>query len=103
MDRPNLYVLARLLEALARAPGPIRKTQLQLIAGLNYTVFTKYLEFLVARGMVEILPDPGGEGLRLTPKGGEIYRFLADGIARILVEGPTASGADGNRIDSGPA
>jgi len=84
MERPNLYVLARLLEALARVPAPIRKTQLQLIAGLNYTVFAKYLEFLVARGMVEVVPDVGGEVLRLTPKGYDIYRYLANGMARIL-------------------
>lgn len=87
MDRPNLYVLARLLEALARAPGTLRKTQLQLTAGLNYTVFSKYLEFLVDRGMIEVLADPSGELLRLTPKGLDIYRFLADGIARILAGG----------------
>ncbi|MGA7861761.1 MAG: winged helix-turn-helix domain-containing protein [Thermoplasmata archaeon] len=84
MERPNLYVLARLLEALARAPAPVRKTQLQLMAGLNYTVFAKYLEFLIGREMVEVAPDPGGEVLRLTPKGYDIYCFLADGIARIL-------------------
>jgi predicted transcriptional regulator len=84
MDRPNLYVLARLLEALARAPGSIRKTQLQLIAGLNYTVFAKYLEFLIDRGMVELIPEGGGEVLQLTPKGFEIYQFLVNGIARIL-------------------
>jgi predicted transcriptional regulator len=86
MDRPNLYVLARLLEAMAREPSPLRKTHLQLVAGLNYTVFAKYLEFLVARGMVEVVSDPAGEWLRLSPKGIEIYRYLANGIARILGE-----------------
>jgi len=88
MERPNLYVLARLLESLARAPHPLRKTQLQLVAGMNYTVFSKYLEFLVARGLIEVTSDPGGEWLRLTPKGTEIYRFLAEGIARILAGAP---------------
>jgi len=86
MDRPNLYVLARLLEALARAPASIRKTQLQLVAGLNYTVFAKYLAFLAERGMVDVVSDDDGERLRLTAKGDAIYRFLADGIARILDE-----------------
>lgn len=88
MERPNLYVLARLLEGLARAPAPVRKTQLQLTAGLNYTVFAKYLEFLVARGMVEVVPGAGGEVLRLTPKGHDVFRFLASGLARILTEDP---------------
>jgi len=92
MEQPNLYVLARLLEALARAPPPVRKTQLQLFAGLNYTVFAKYLEFLVARGMVEVLSDGSSDSLRLTPKGYEIYRFLVDGIARILVGRVTGPG-----------
>lgn len=87
MDRPNLYVLARLLEAMARLPPPIRKTQLQLVAGLNYTIFAKYLDFLAERGMVAIVPEASGDVLRLTPKGAEIYRFLAVGIARILVRG----------------
>lgn len=91
MERPNLYVLARLLEALARAPAPVRKTQLQLIAGLNYTVFAKYLDFLVARGMVEVASEAGGEVLRLTPKGTDIYRLLASGLARILTGDSTGA------------
>jgi len=81
MDRPDLFVIGRLLEALAQ--GPLLRTQLQQRAGVNYTVFQRYLEFLVRLGMVSNAQSDDVH-LELTPKGVEAYRFLSDGLHRVF-------------------
>jgi len=81
MDRPDLLVIGRLLEALA--PGPLLRTQLQQKAGLNYTVFQRYLDFLMRLGLVAVRPADDGR-VELSPKGVEAYRFLSDGLTRIF-------------------
>jgi predicted transcriptional regulator len=99
MGRPDVLVIGRLLEAMALSPEPLRRTPLQQRAGLNYTVFQRYLEFLLRQGLVSATPGDD-DRLALTPKGVEAYRFLAEGLERIL--GPT----DGSRTvaghDAGP-
>ncbi len=91
IGRPDLFVIGRLLEAMATAGEPLRRTPLQQRAGLNYTVFQRYLEYLERQGMVAAAAG-ADELLALTPKGFEAYRFLADGLNRIF--GP---------VDGGPA
>jgi len=81
MDRPDLFVIGRLLEALA--PGPLLRTQLQQKAGLNYTVFQRYLDFLTRLGLVAIRPTDDGR-VELSAKGVDAYRFLSEGLARIF-------------------
>jgi len=89
IGRPDLFVIERLLEAMASADGPVRRTPLQQRAGLNYTVFQRYLDYLVRLGMVAV-PPGSDDLLALTPKGVAAHRFLADGIARIF--GPANGG-----------
>jgi len=91
IGRPDLFVIGRLLEAMSSAPGPVRRTPLQQRAGLNYTVFLRYLDYLVRLGLVAATPE-SDDLFALTPKGVEAYRFLADGLTRIF--GP---------VDGGPA
>lgn len=63
----------------------MRKTQLQLAAGVNYTVFQKYAELLESRGFIRVVPDDrGGEELELTQKGREALQFLLEGMNRVL-------------------
>jgi len=81
MERPDLFVIGRLLEALVS--GPLRRTQLQQRAGLNYTVFQRYLDFLVRLNLVTVLPADDGR-VELSAKGVEAYRFLSEGVARIF-------------------
>jgi predicted transcriptional regulator len=83
MGRPDLFVIGRLLEALTTAPGPLRRTPLQQRAGLNYTVFQRYLDYLFQLGL--IAPTTASpEFLEITPKGAEAYRFLSEGLSRIF-------------------
>lgn len=81
MERPDLFVIGRLLEALAS--GPLLRTQLQQKAGLNYTVFQRYLDFLMRLDLVAIRPADDGR-VELSAKGAEAYRFLSEGLARIF-------------------
>ena len=83
MGRPDMLVIGRLLEAMTLAPDPLRRTPLQQRAGLNYTVFQRYLEFLVRQGLVAT-SSGDDDRLVLTPRGVEAYRFLAEGLGRIL-------------------
>ena len=83
--RPDIYVVGRLLAALVRASEPPRPTQLQQSAGLNYTVFSRYLRYLVERGLVETSGGPdSGDRIALTPRGREAYQILSDRLAEIL-------------------
>jgi len=83
MGRPDLFVIGRLLEAMVNSPEPLRRTPLQQKAGLNYTVFQRYLDYLLRLELV--VETAGSEGrLELTPKGVEAYRFLSEGLGRIF-------------------
>jgi predicted transcriptional regulator len=81
MDRPDLFVIGRLLEGLV--PGPLRRTQLQQKAGLNYTVFLRYIDYLAYLKLVAVSPEDA-DRIELTPKGVEAYRFLSEGLAHIF-------------------
>ena len=85
LARPDLVVVARLLEALALRGGPVRPTRLQQAAGTNYTQLERYLSYLASRGLVTAAQEPSGERwISLTPKGREAYRFLVEALVRIL-------------------
>ena len=84
-DRPDLYVVARLLEGLWRAHGPMVKTRLQVEANVNYDVFSRYLEWILSRGLVSIENAAGGhERITLTPKGHEAYRRLVQWVNEVV-------------------
>jgi predicted transcriptional regulator len=81
-----------MLEVLERNPQGMKKTPLQLAAGVNYTVFSRYLERLTDRGLVKVEKDDEvTERVRLTARGAEALRFLVSGIERVVrptVENP---------------
>lgn len=76
-SRPDLYVVARLLDRLWHADGPMLKTHLQVGANVNYDVFSRYLAWLVERGFVSFEDNPNGhERVALTSAGREAYGTL---------------------------
>jgi predicted transcriptional regulator len=81
MDRPDLFVIGRILEGLLS--GPLLRTQLQQRAGLNYTVFLRYLDYLAYLQLVAVGAADGGR-VEITPRGADAYRFLSDGLTRIF-------------------
>ncbi|MGI0054087.1 MAG: hypothetical protein ACRECR_07535 [Thermoplasmata archaeon] len=101
--RPDLRVLARILEALLRRGEPMRPARLPQSSGTNYSQFEGYVELLSHRGLVEATPAESGERwVRITPKGAEAYRFLLNALSPLLEVGRDGSGApDGT--SPGPA
>lgn len=86
VQRPDLYVVARILDRLARADQPLKPTQLQLASGMNYTQFERYLDWLIARELVLVRPTEDGRSIEISAKGAEALRFLAHGIRELLRE-----------------
>lgn len=85
LDRPDLYVVARLLERLWREEAPMLKTRLQVAANLNYDVFVRYLTWLEGRGLVTLENAVDGhDRVVLTVKGHEAYRKLVQWINEVV-------------------
>lgn len=84
--RPNLYVVARFLDALHESPRT--RSQLQAAVGVNYDILRRYVELLEVRGLLRI--DEDGT-VRATPEGGRVRSELRAWIERFL--GPPAGGA----------
>jgi len=85
LDRPDLYVVARLLERLWREDAPMLKTRLQVAANVNYDVFTRYLDWMCSKSLVALqTSDDGHERVRLTSQGFEAYRKLVQWINEVV-------------------
>ncbi len=80
-ERPDLFVVVRILERLWQEQEPIVKTRVQVASNVNYDVFTRYLSWLLARDLValENFPD-GHERVAITEKGRRAYRQLIEWI-----------------------
>ncbi len=84
-ERPDLYVVARLLERLWREDAPMLKTRLQVSANVNYDVFLRYLGWMEGHGLIELGDSPDGhERVALTSKGHEAYRRLVQWINEVV-------------------
>jgi len=87
-DRPDLYVVARMLERLWRVGEPMLKTRLQVAANVNYDVFAKYLAWLVSRDLVLLVGgEDGHERVTLAEKGRKAYRRLVEWMDEFSREG----------------
>jgi predicted transcriptional regulator len=51
---------------------------------VNYDVFSRYLDWMLAKGLVEFQPLDNREGVALTSKGEEAYRKLVQWINEII-------------------
>lgn len=76
MDRPDLYVVARILERLHHEQDPMLRTRLQVAVGTNFDVLSKYLEWMLGRGLVSIVEVDGHQKVLLTEEGRDSYRRL---------------------------
>lgn len=85
LDRPDLYVVVRLLERLWREDGPMVKTRLQVAANVNYDVFSRYLAWMVSKELVRLESNPDGhERVLLTAKGADAYRRLVQWVNDVV-------------------
>ncbi|MDO9537861.1 MAG: winged helix-turn-helix domain-containing protein [Thermoplasmata archaeon] len=82
MDKPDLYVVARFLEALwIKGGGEMRRQELQMAVRVNYNLFVKYLGFLKNRGLVNETED----GIvKITAKGADAYSTLVRFVKEVV-------------------
>ena len=84
-SKPDLYVVARFLEKLIAGGGQRRKTELQMAVGLNFNVYTKYLEWLQSKDLIHVTEeDERSKYVSLTPKGMETYKTLVKWIKDVV-------------------
>ena len=87
MERPDLYVVARILERLWRENKPMVKTRLQVAVHVNYDVFTKYLDWMLRKGLVALQNSPEErERVVITDTGIESYNRLVQWINEVIHE-----------------
>jgi predicted transcriptional regulator len=85
LERPDLYVLARFLDALHSNGQPMKKTNLQMRVGLNYPRFIEYLEWMVSHGLVlQRKDDEGAELYSLSQQGVDAYHRLVAWIRETM-------------------
>jgi predicted transcriptional regulator len=85
LERPDLYVLARFLDALHSNGQPMKKTNLQMRVGLNYPRFIEYLEWMVSHGLVlQRRDDEGAELYSLSQQGVDSYHRLVAWIRETM-------------------
>ena len=85
MDRPDLYVVARILDGLWHANGPMLRTHLQVAANVNYDIVVRYLDWMAARGLVALENSADGHvRVSLTAQGHEAYRKVAQWINEVV-------------------
>lgn len=82
-ERLDLVVIARIIEALY-IEGAMKKTQLQMASRLNYKTFTRYLNWLTERKLIETVASSEGEYVKLTRNGLETYQTLVAWTRRYL-------------------
>ena len=84
--KPNPYIVARFFERLRKSKtGRLHKTRLQVATRLKWPDFTRYLDRLVALGVLELVEEDGETLVKPTKKGWELYYSLL-GILTELAE-----------------
>ncbi|MCL5068522.1 MAG: winged helix-turn-helix domain-containing protein [Thaumarchaeota archaeon] len=85
MEKPDLYVVARFLDIMYRNGPALKKTNIQMLLGLNYGRFIEYLDWLLKRQLVaEKVDEEEGERIVLTPKGIDAYNTVVEWIKEML-------------------
>jgi len=76
VERPDLYVLARFLDALYETGRPMKKTNLQMRVGLNYPRFVEYLDWLNSNGLLQKTEEEGADVYALSAQGVDAHHRL---------------------------
>ena len=85
LEKPDLYVVARFLDVMYSNGSAMKKTNIQMLLGINYPRFMEYRDWLLKHGLiVETLDEENIERIALTPKGIESYHRLVDWIKETL-------------------
>jgi len=78
-------VVARFLDTLYRNGSGMKKTNIQMLLGVNYPRFTEYLEWMLEHDLVaDVQDEEKVERIVLTPKGIDAYHRFVDWIKETL-------------------
>src|SRR5437899_2989981 len=83
MDRPDLYVVARILDRLWETNGPMLRTHLQVASNVNYDILTRYLDWMRAHDLIAL--EDGADGhvrIALTERGERHTERSHNGLAK---------------------
>jgi predicted transcriptional regulator len=84
--KPDLYVLARLFEALSRN-GPAKRTAVQMAAGINYPTFQRYFRWMKEHGLVDESEGEDGNSLVcLSVKGRQCRSRFVEWLEEVFEE-----------------
>ncbi len=84
-SRPDIFVIARILEILWSRESEVKKTELQMASRLNYDIFTKYISWLETRGLiVTVNKDEWHKIIKLTSKGEDAYKGIINWIREFV-------------------
>jgi len=86
LEKPDLYVVARFLDIMYRNGSAMKKTNIQMLLGVNYPRFIEYLDWLLKHDLVSegFDEEEKSERIRLTPKGIDSYHRVVDWIKETL-------------------
>lgn len=85
MEKPDLYVVARFLDIMFTNGSGMKKTNIQMLLGVNYPRFIEYLEWLLKHKLVAAnFDEEKTEWIKLTPKGIDSYHRLVEWIKETL-------------------
>ena len=72
-------MVARFLDVMFKNGSGMKKTNIQMLLGVNYPRFIQYLEWLLDHGLVtSIVDEEAVERIKLTPKGIDAYHRFVD-------------------------
>jgi predicted transcriptional regulator len=86
LERPDIYVLSRLLDRLWKENGPMLRTRLQVASNLSYDNLIRYLEWMQVRELIVVNEEDGHQTVLLTPKGREAYGTVVLWINEMVSE-----------------
>jgi predicted transcriptional regulator len=88
LERPDIYVVSRLLDRLWKENGPMLRTRLQVATNVSYDNLMRYLQWMQERGLVTFNDgNDGHQTVLLTPKGKESYRTVVLWLNEMVSEG----------------
>ncbi len=87
LERPDIYVLSRLLDRLWKENGPMLRTRLQVATNVSYDNLIRYLDWMQVRGLVVVNEgNDGHQTVALTQKGNDAYRTVVLWINEMVCE-----------------
>ena len=79
--KPDIYIIARILEKLWIKGGTRRKAELQMASNLNFDIYSKYLNWIVEKELIKIEKlSERNIKVKITQKGLKTYDIMVEWI-----------------------